>query len=124
MTVIRGAEAPRFELPGVGFVGYASPSRGSADLCTWHITVAAGLVSPQSHSLDRDEVFMVTAGEVRITPGGPVLRAGDVAVVPAGSAIRLENPCGTPAEAFVAVRAGFTAVSEDGTPIGSPPWAR
>ena len=123
MTIIWGAEAPRFELPGVGFVGYASPSRGSADLCTWRITVEPGLVSPQSHSIDRDEVFMVTAGEVRITPDGPVVRAGDVAVVPAGSPIRLENPGSTAAEAFVAIRAGFTAVAEDGTPIGSPPWA-
>jgi mannose-6-phosphate isomerase-like protein (cupin superfamily) len=124
MTVIRGADAPRFELPGVRFVGLASPSRGSAELCTWRITVDAGLVSPSSHSLDRDEVFMVTAGEVRITPDGTVVRAGDVAVVPAGSPIRLENPGNTPAEAFVAVLSGFTAVGEDGSPIGSPPWAR
>jgi mannose-6-phosphate isomerase-like protein (cupin superfamily) len=124
MTVIRDAEAPRFELPGVRFVGLASPSRGSADLCTWRITVDAGLVSPQSHSLDHDEVFMVTAGEVRLTPDGPLVRAGDAAVVPAGSPIRVENPGDTPAEVFVAVRAGFTAVAEDGSPIGSPPWAR
>jgi mannose-6-phosphate isomerase-like protein (cupin superfamily) len=124
MTVIRDAEAPRFELPGVRFVGLASPSRGSADLCTWRIMVDAGLVSPQWHSLDRDEVFMVTAGEVRLTPDGPLVRAGDAVVVPAGSPIRVENPGEAPAEAFVAVRAGFTAVAEDGSPIGSPPWAR
>jgi mannose-6-phosphate isomerase-like protein (cupin superfamily) len=124
MTVIRDAEAPRFELPGVRFVGLASPSRGSAGLCTWRITVDAGLVSPQSHSLDRDEVFMVTAGEVRLTPDGALVRAGDAAVVPAGSPIRVENPGDMPAEAFVAVRAGFTALAEDGSPIGSPPWAR
>jgi mannose-6-phosphate isomerase-like protein (cupin superfamily) len=124
MTVIRYAEAPRFELPGVHFVGLAAPSRGSADLCTWRITVAAGLMSPQSHSIDRDEVFMVTAGQLRLAPGGPVLCAGDAAVVPAGSPIQLENPGAEPAEAFVAIRAGFTAVAEDGAAIGNPPWAR
>ncbi len=29
MTVIRGAQAPRFHLPGVEFTGLAAPSRGS-----------------------------------------------------------------------------------------------
>src|SRR6185369_10241765 len=90
VTVIRSAEAPVFELPGVRFVGFAAPSRGCAELCTWHLTVEPGLVSPESHRIDRDEVFMVTGGRVRITPGGPVLEAGDAVVVPAGSPIQLE----------------------------------
>src|SRR5262249_4945731 len=88
VTVIRSAEAPVFELPGVRFVGLAAPSRGSAELCTWCLTVEPGLVSPESHRIDRDEVFMVTEGRVRITPDGPVLEAGDAVVVPAGSPIQ------------------------------------
>ncbi len=106
------------------FVGLASPTCGEADLCTWRITVDAGLVSPQWHSLDRDGVFMVTAGEVRLTPDGPLVRAGDAAVIPAGSPIRVEHPGDSPAEAFVAVRTGFSAVAEEGSPIGRPQWAR
>ena len=124
MTVIRSAEAPVFELPGVRFVGFASPSRGSAEVCTWRLTVEPRLVSPGSHRIDRDEVFMVTEGRVRITPGGPVLGAGDAVVVPAGSPIQVENPDDVPAQVFVAIRSGFTATAEDGTPIGTPPWAQ
>jgi mannose-6-phosphate isomerase-like protein (cupin superfamily) len=124
MTVIRSAEAPTFEVPGVRFTGFASPSRGCAELCTWHITVEPKLVSPASHRVDRDEVFMVTSGRVRITPSGPVVEAGDAVVVPAGTPIRLENPADVPAQLFVAIRSGFTATAEDGTLIGTPPWAQ
>src|SRR5213076_798386 len=49
MSIIRQAEAPRFELPGIEFTGMAAPSRGSAGLCTWRLAVAAGLVSPEPH---------------------------------------------------------------------------
>ena len=124
MTVIRSAEAPVFELPGVRFVGFAAPSRGCSELCTWRLTVEPGLMSPESHRIDRDEVFMVTEGRVRITPDGPVIEAGDAVVVPAGSPIQLENPADVPAQVFVAIRSGFTATAEDGTPIGTPPWAQ
>lgn len=123
MTVIRAAEAPSFALPGVRFTALAAPSRGSADLCTWRITVAPGLRADQAHTLDRDEIFMVTAGALRITPGGELLRAGDAAVVPAGQPIAVENDADTPAEAYVAIRAGFTATMADGTALGTPPWA-
>src|SRR3712207_2406616 len=108
MTVIRAATAEQFALPGVRFTALAAPSRGSTDLCTWRITVAPGLDSAQPHSLDRDEVFMVTAGALRLTPGGDVLGPGDALVVPAGSPIQLANPGDEPAEAYVAIRAGFS----------------
>jgi hypothetical protein len=39
-TILRAAQAPRFDIPGVTFVGMASPSRGSEQLCTWKIIVA------------------------------------------------------------------------------------
>jgi quercetin dioxygenase-like cupin family protein len=124
VTVIRSAEAPVFELPGVRFVGMAAPSRGCAELCTWRLIIEPGLVSPGSHRIDRDEIFMVTAGRVRVTPGGPLIGAGDAVVVPAGSPIQLENPTDEPAHVIVAIQSGFTATAEDGTPIGTPPWAR
>jgi mannose-6-phosphate isomerase-like protein (cupin superfamily) len=123
MTVIRAATARQFELPGVRFTALAAPSRGSTDLCTWRITVAPGLDSAQPHTLDRDEIFMVTEGALRLTPGGDVLGPGDALVVPAGSPIQLANPGDEAAEAYVAIRAGFSATMGDGTPIGTPPWA-
>src|SRR5690242_15373509 len=123
MSIIRHSEAPRFELPGLEFTGMAAPSRGSAGLCTWRLAVAAGLDSPVPHTIDQDEVFMVTAGAVTLTPGGETVHAGDTAVVPAGCEIQLSNPGDTPAEVIVAIRAGFTAKGADGAPIGTPPWA-
>jgi mannose-6-phosphate isomerase-like protein (cupin superfamily) len=124
MHVIKLADAPSFELPGVRFTGMAAPSRGSAGLCTWRIAVAPGLVSPAPHTLDRDEVFMVTRGTLRLGPGTEPIAAGDTAVVPAGTPILLTNAADTEAEAIVVIAAGFTARGDDGAPMGTPPWAR
>jgi mannose-6-phosphate isomerase-like protein (cupin superfamily) len=122
-AIVRGAEAPRFELPGLEFTAMAAPSRGSAGLCTWRLAVAAGLVSPEPHTIDQDEVFMVTAGAVQLSPHGETVHAGDTAIVPAGAEIQLSNAGETPAEVIVAIRAGFTAKGADGASIGTPPWA-
>jgi mannose-6-phosphate isomerase-like protein (cupin superfamily) len=121
-TILRAAEAPRFDIPGVTFVGMASPSRGSDQLCTWKIIVAAGHESDTSHTLDRDEVFLVLSGSIRLS--GDMLEPGDVLVVPAGDRIEVSNPGDTPAEVMVAIPAGFTATMADGTPFGTPPWAK
>jgi mannose-6-phosphate isomerase-like protein (cupin superfamily) len=123
MTVIRAAEAPRFQLPGVEFTGLAAPSRGSAGLCSWRLTVDVGLVGKESHTIDRDEVFMVLSGTVRVTPDGETLGPGDAIVVPAGEPIQLSNLGDTQAELYVAITAGFTGTLADGTAI-TPPWAQ
>lgn len=123
ITVIRSSETPRFELPGVRFTALAAPSRGSAEICAWTICVAPGLESPEPHSLDRDEVFMVTAGSLRLVPDGDLVRAGDLAVAPAGTPIQLVNPGAEEAEAIVMIRSGFAATAADGAAIGTPPWA-
>lgn len=124
MLLLAAADAPRFALPGVEFTGYASPSRGSRDICTWRITVAAGLHSPEPHLIDRDEIFMVASGAVRFSPDGAIVRAGDAAVLPAGTPIQLINPTDEPAEVYVVIRADFTATTADGTAMDTPPWAR
>jgi mannose-6-phosphate isomerase-like protein (cupin superfamily) len=116
--------APTFSLPGIDFVGFASPSRDSHHLCTWQITVDAGLTSPHAHTLDRDEVFMVTEGVLSLHESAPHAGPGDTVVVPAGQPIRLSNPGDTPATAIVVVPAGFRASTEDGTAIPTPPWAQ
>ncbi len=123
MQLIEATAAPVFELPGITFTAMASPSRGSAELCTWKLTVAAGLPTTQPHSLDHDEIFMVTVGAVLIGVDGTLVRAGDALVVPAGKLIQLANPGSVDAEVYVAIRAGFTATGADGTVIGTPPWA-
>ena len=96
MYVIEAAEAPRFELPGIEFTGLASPSRGSGELCTWRLGVAAGLRSEAAHSLDHDEIFMVVSGAIQVSPGAPILRAGD-AVELVGMLFR-PRPPGNPGE--------------------------
>ena len=108
MHVITASAAPKFDLSGVEFTGYAAPSRGSDDLCTWQITVS----------------FMITSGELRLHPDGPVQAAGDCVIVPAGEPIQVINPGAEAATAHVVIRAGFTATMTDGTAIGTPPWAQ
>ncbi|WP_205473293.1 cupin domain-containing protein [Nocardioides sp. SYSU D00038] len=123
MPVIPAAQAATFELPGITFTALAAPSRGSEQLCAWLLTLEPGLESPEPHTLDADEVFLVVEGRIRTRPDAPEARAGDVVVVPAGEPIQVANPGSTPARVHVAIRAGFTATTADGTVVGTPPWA-
>jgi quercetin dioxygenase-like cupin family protein len=122
-TVTRANEAPTFQLPGIEFTGLASPSRGSAGVCTWRLTLEPGLESPEPHTLDREEIFMVTRGAIRLSLNGQPVSAGDVAVVPAGTPIQVANAGEGDAEVVVAIAAGFNATAADGSEIGTPPWA-
>ena len=124
MHVITAGSAPRFDLPGVEFTGYAAPSRGSDGLCAWQIRVTPGLVSDQAHTLDQDEIFLVTSGTIQLSPDGQRLAAGDCAIVPAGSPILLSNPGAAEATAHVLIKAGFTASMADGSAVPTPPWAK
>lgn len=123
MHLVRAADAPTFELPGVRFTGLAAPSRGSAETCAWLLTVDPGLVSPEPHVLDRDEVFLVLEGSIRLALDGDTAVAGDAIIVPAGEPIQLVNSGDSPARVHVAIRAGFAARGADGSSIGTPPWA-
>jgi mannose-6-phosphate isomerase-like protein (cupin superfamily) len=123
IVVTRADEAPRFQLPGLEFTGLASPNRGCSDLCTWRLTVEPGLDSPEPHTLDRDEIFMVIHGAIRLAPDADPIAAGDVAVVPAGTPIQVSNAGDGEAEVVVAIPAGFTATTADGSRIETPPWA-
>jgi quercetin dioxygenase-like cupin family protein len=123
MHLVRAEDAPTFDLPGVRFTGLAAPSRGSAETCAWLLTVDPGLVSPEPHVLDRDEVFLVLEGAIRLALDGETAVAGDAIIVPAGEPIQLVNASACPARVHVAIRAGFAATGADGSSIGTPPWA-
>ena len=123
MHVTRASNAETFELPGVHFTSLAAPRLGSDQICLWQLTVDAGLDETQPHTLDRDEVFVVIAGRVRLTPEGAELDTGDAAIVPAGSPIQLTNSGEERAILHVAIQAGFSATMGDGTLVGTPPWA-
>lgn len=124
MNIVRAAETPRFNLPGVEFTALAAPSRGSPDICAWLLTVAPGHDSPEAHTLDQDEIFMVITGSIRLAVDGEIVGPGDAVVVPAGEPIQVANPGTEPARVHVAIRSGFTAKAADGSAIGTPPWAQ
>lgn len=123
MQVIKKDVARVFDLPGVQFTPLVAPSLGSSEICAWLLTVEPGLDSGESHTLDRDEVFLILEGSIRLSEAGEVASAGDAVVVPAGEPIRLSNPDSVPARVHVAIGAGFAATMADGTPVGTPPWA-
>lgn len=122
MPVMRSADAVEHEVHGSTFSSYVAPSRGSAQLCAWRLTVPAALEGV-AHRPTRDEVLLLLDGGLRITlDGTPTdLQPGDVALVPAGSELRLDSgACG--ATAWVTTTPGLEAVMPDGTRL-APPWA-
>ena len=121
--LITADDAPTFTQAGTTAVGYASPSRGAADLSLWRIRLDPGSESPD-HALSRAEVFLAMDGEATATLDGEQLplAAGDCLIVPPGVPFRI-----------AAGRDGFTAVCAmaaggqatqlpDG-PTVQPPWA-
>ncbi|MEU3789680.1 cupin domain-containing protein [Streptomyces fructofermentans] len=123
MPVIRSSEAVVHEIHGARFVSYASPRSGSRELCAWRGEIPAGTKAP-SHTVDREEVFHLLAGELLMTLDGRAERitAGDTVVVHAGSTLAVENPGGETAVSWVTTSVGLRAELADGTVL-APPWA-
>lgn len=133
MPVVRAADATVHDMHGARFNSYASPSRGTGELCAWRVDLPPGS-DGVPHTVSREEVMLVLSGtlHVRLTdgPGGPedpptIMpgRAGDVFVVPAGATVRVSTPDGEGASAWVTTSAGLEATLPDGSRL-SPPWAR
>jgi quercetin dioxygenase-like cupin family protein len=124
MAVIHPGEAVVHEMHGTRFLSYASPSRGSAELCTWQVEIPARSESVP-HRISRAEVFHVLSGTLRVTVDGVCDAAseGDVIVVPAGSMLRIDNAGDGPATAWVTTSAGLGAVLPGGEWL-TPPWTR
>jgi quercetin dioxygenase-like cupin family protein len=122
MPIIKSEVAPRFELPGVTFTGLASPARGARETSVWRIAMAPGTPGTP-HSVDREEIFIATAGRAQVTLAGEAheLAAGDALVVPAGVAFALANPHTEPFEAVAALPVGGKAVLPNGEAF-VPPW--
>jgi quercetin dioxygenase-like cupin family protein len=122
VSVIRSADATVHQAHGSTFSSFVAPSRGSAQLCAWQLTVPAGLHGV-AHRPTREEVLLLLEGELTVTLDGiaAVLAAGDVVLVPADSELRLDT--GTAgATAWVTTTPGLEAVMADGSRI-VPPWA-
>jgi mannose-6-phosphate isomerase-like protein (cupin superfamily) len=126
MAIVRAIESPRFDLPGgIHFFGLLAPSRGSTELCVWHLEVDPGAgVNGEPHQLDHEEVFVILEGSLTITIDGQAFDAmtGDAVAVPARSLLSAENRTSTKASALVCIRAGFRATMANGEEF-TPPWA-
>ncbi|MFG2298846.1 cupin domain-containing protein [Streptomyces sp. NPDC048603] len=110
--------------PNATMTGLAAPSRGSAELSTWRVDMAAGSTGPD-HAVSREQVWTVTAGSLEITwDGGRTekVTAGQTMVLPSGVVRRIH--AAESFEAHVAMRAdGVASVpGTEGTRV--LPWAQ
>ena len=118
------AAAPSFERDGFTFRPLAVPSRGSTELAVWIVELVPGACS-EVHSMDREEVFVVAAGEVSATVAGEevLAAAGDAIVVPAHAVLQLRNASPRhPARLTAATSVGMRATV--GGASFAPPWAQ
>jgi len=124
VSVVHADDAVVHELDGSRFVSYASPSRGSAELCAWRLELRAGSVGV-SHTITREEIFCVLDGVLRVTLDGEISQArpGDVVVVAAGTTLSVDNPGDATATVWVTTSVGIEAEFGDGSRI-VPPWTR
>ncbi|GAB7030418.1 cupin domain-containing protein [Streptomyces sp. NPDC021749] len=109
--------------PAAVMTGLAAPSRGSAELSTWQVRMEPGSAGPE-HVIDREQVWMLTAGSIEVTAGGrtETVATGQTVVVPAG-VVRQFRTGEEPAEALVAMSASGRATVPGGGESRALPWA-
>ena len=124
MPVIHADQAAVHQMHGTSFTAYASPARGSRELCAWHIEIP-GRTEGVRHRVSREEVLYVLSGTIRASLDGQAedAAAGDVIVVPAGAQFGVDNLGDKPATAWVTTSVGLLGVLPDGSWI-SPPWTK
>ncbi|MFJ8012711.1 cupin domain-containing protein [Streptomyces sp. NPDC096339] len=109
--------------PNATMTGLAAPSRGSAELSTWHVDMPAGITGPE-HSVSREQVWTVTAGSLEVTSDGRTekVTTGQTLVLPPDVLRRIH--AAEPFQAYVAMRAdGVASVpGTEGTRV--LPWAQ
>ena len=122
MPVIRTDQATLHKMHGTSFTAYASPERGSQELCAWHIEIP-GRTEGIPHHVSREEVLYVLSGTIHASVDGRAEQAsaGDVILVPAGARFEVDNLADGPAAAWVTTSVGFRGVLPDGSWI-APPW--
>ncbi|MGI8450832.1 MAG: cupin domain-containing protein [Streptosporangiaceae bacterium] len=124
MPVIHAAQSVVHQMHGTSFTSYASPARGSRELCAWRIEIPGG-TEGVPHHVSREEVLYVLSGILRVTLDGEAGDAapGDVILVPAGARFGASNPADETATAWVTTTVGFAGVLPDGSWF-TPPWTR
>ncbi|MFE2879765.1 cupin domain-containing protein [Streptomyces roseus] len=109
--------------PNAVMTGLAAPSRGSSELSTWRVAMAAGARGPE-HSVDREQVWTVTAGTVEVTSAGRTERiaAGQTLVLPPHAPRRVHAV--EAAEAHVAMCSDALVTVPGEAEPRVLPWAR
>lgn len=123
MGLITAAAAPRFEMHGAEFTGFAAPSRGARETSVWRVRIAAG-TKPVTHRLTREEILVALSGQARVMLDGEEfdLPAGAAVVVPAETDFAVANEGDEPFEAVAILPVGGMARIGDAAPF-TPPWA-
>jgi len=123
MPVLPAPTAPVHEIEGARFRSLATPSRGAAETAVWQVEIAPGAPATP-HSLTREEIFHVLAGEAAITLDGAehAVAAGDTIVVPPDVPVAIANPGAAPLRMLCVQPVGGQAKLADGTAF-TPPWA-
>jgi quercetin dioxygenase-like cupin family protein len=111
-----------FTTPNATMTTFAAPSRGSAELSTWRVSMAEGANGPE-HVVDREQVWLPLSGSLTVTVAdkSTVVGLGQSLVLPAGVSRQISAPSG-PVEAVVCMPAGGT-VTANGE-ARDLPWAR
>ena len=92
MPVIHADQAAVHQMHGTSFTAYASPGRGSRELCAWHIEIP-GHTEGVRHHVSREEVLYLLSGTIRVSldEQAEEAAAGDVILVPAGARFGVDN---------------------------------
>jgi quercetin dioxygenase-like cupin family protein len=122
MPIIKSSSCAQFDLDGLRVTGLAAPSRGSTETCVWKLALAPSTPGAV-HTVDREEIFVVTAGHATATVGGETsqLGPGDALIVPAHTPFSLANPHAEPFEAIAVLPVGGMAAYPGGDAF-APPW--
>lgn len=124
-AVVPARSMRRTETPNGVMTTVASPSQGPTDgLSVWRVAMPAGRHGPL-HVFDREQVWQVLAGEVRIALGDQTLHlaAGDAVVLPAG--VERQITAVTATEIVACGRGDVVAsVPGEDQSRGTPPWIR
>ncbi|HEY2128293.1 MAG TPA: cupin domain-containing protein [Streptosporangiaceae bacterium] len=124
MPVIHADQAAVHQMHGTSFTAYASPGRGSRELCAWRIEIP-GHTEGVRHHVSREEVLYLLSGTVQVSLDGQAEQAaaGDVILVPAGARFGVDNLSDELATAWVTTSVGLLGVLPDGSWF-SPPWTQ
>jgi quercetin dioxygenase-like cupin family protein len=117
------SDAPVIERDGAVFRPFAVPSRGTAELAVWIVTIPPGGAATP-HRVSREEVLVVRSGHISGTIGGEPVAAGpgEALIFPPDTPVAVGNDSATePVEMLCCTSAGIKATIGDETfPI---PWA-